>query len=50
MNGDMTPIFRTTFEITLHCHVREKLIEFIQKNYPDSLPKLRASFQQLPGK
>jgi len=35
---------------TLRCHVREKLVEFIQKNYPESLPKLRASFQQLPGK
>ena len=33
----------------LRCHVRERLIEFIQKNYPESLPKLRASFQQLPG-
>jgi small-conductance mechanosensitive channel len=30
----------------LRCLVREKLVEFIQKNYPDSLPKLRASFQQ----
>ena len=34
----------------LRCHVREKLVEFIQKNYPESLPKLRASFQQFPGK
>lgn len=25
----------------LRCEVREKLIEFVQKNYPDSLPKLR---------
>lgn len=33
---------------TLRCHVREKLVEFIQKNYPESLPKLRASFQHLP--
>ena len=31
---------------TLRCQVREKLVEFIQKNYPGSLPKLRASFQQ----
>jgi small-conductance mechanosensitive channel len=30
----------------LRCHVREKIVEFIQKNYPESLPKLRASFQQ----
>lgn len=27
---------------SLRCHVREKLIEFIQKNYPSSLPKVRA--------
>ncbi len=33
---------------SLRCHVREKLVEFIQKNFPESLPKLRASFQQLP--
>ena len=26
----------------LRCEVREKLIEFIQKEYPDSLPKFRA--------
>ena len=31
---------------TLRCHVREKLVEFIQNNYPESLPKLRASIQQ----
>lgn len=35
---------------TLRCHIREKLIEFIQKNYPESLPKMRAAFQQLPGR
>jgi small-conductance mechanosensitive channel len=34
----------------LRCHVREKIVEFIQKNYPESLPKLRASLQQLPNK
>ena len=33
---------------SLRCLVREKLVEFIQKNYPESLPKLRASFQQPP--
>jgi small-conductance mechanosensitive channel len=27
----------------LHCYIREKLIEFVQKNYPDSLPKTRIS-------
>lgn len=32
----------------LRCLVREKLVEFIQKNYPESLPKLRTSLQQLP--
>ncbi len=25
----------------LRCYVREKIIQFLQKNYPDSLPKLR---------
>jgi hypothetical protein len=35
---------------TLRCEIREKLVEFIQKNYPKSLPKLRASFEQLPEK
>jgi len=39
----------------LRCEVREKLIEFIQKNYPDGLPKVRAEVQEaanmkvLPG-
>ena len=27
---------------SLRCEVRERLIDFIQKNYPDSLPKVRA--------
>ncbi len=31
----------------LRCEVREKLIEFIQKNYPQSLPRLRAELKQL---
>lgn len=26
----------------LRCHVREKLVEFLQREYPDSLPRLRA--------
>jgi len=26
----------------LRCHVREKMVEFLQKNYPESLPKVRA--------
>lgn len=29
----------------LRCHVREKLIEFLQKNYPGSLPRVRAEIQ-----
>ncbi len=30
----------------LRVHVREKMVEFIQKNYPDSLPKSRVSLEQ----
>jgi len=33
---------------SLRCEVREKLIEFIRKNYPQSLPKVRAELKQLP--
>ncbi len=29
----------------LRCEVREKLIEFVQKNYPDGLPKFRTEIQ-----
>ena len=29
----------------LRCNVREKLIEFVKKNYPDGLPKVRAELQ-----
>ncbi|WP_228779922.1 mechanosensitive ion channel family protein [Aquiflexum lacus] len=29
----------------LRVHIREKLIEFIQKNYPESLPKTRLVFE-----
>jgi hypothetical protein len=29
----------------LRCDVREKLIEFIRGNYPDSLPKIRAEIR-----
>ena len=33
----------------LRCEVREKLIQFLQTNYPESLPRLRASVEaQLP--
>jgi small-conductance mechanosensitive channel len=31
----------------LRCEVREKLIEFVRRNYPDALPVMRASFH--PG-
>jgi len=34
----------------LRCYVREKLVEFIQQNYPDSLPRLRAFVERLPEK
>jgi len=30
----------------LRCEVREKLIDFIAKNYPDSLPRVRASLDK----
>jgi hypothetical protein len=26
----------------LRCHVREKLLDFIQREYPQALPKVRA--------
>ena len=31
----------------LRCYVREKLVEFIQKQYPQALPRTRAEFHQL---
>ena len=34
---------------SLRCQVREKLIDFIQKNYPEALPKLRTEFHRLKG-
>ena len=30
----------------LRCLVREKLMEFLQKNYPESLPKIRARVEK----
>lgn len=33
----------------LRCEVREKLIEFIQKNYPHALPKTRAELEKIPA-
>ena len=32
----------------LRCHVREGLIEFVQRTYPDSLPRVRAEMKPLP--
>jgi hypothetical protein len=29
----------------LRCEIREKLLAFIQREYPDSLPRLRASLE-----
>lgn len=31
---------------TLRCEIREKLIEYLQKNHPESLPRLRAEWEQ----
>ncbi len=31
---------------SLRCEVREKLIDFIRKNYPQALPRLRAEFEK----
>jgi small-conductance mechanosensitive channel len=33
----------------LRCHVREKLVEFLQKNYPQALPKFRAELGKSEG-
>lgn len=33
----------------LRCEVREKLIDFLQTNYPNSLPKVRAEFVERTG-
>ncbi|WP_243749305.1 mechanosensitive ion channel family protein [Mucilaginibacter agri] len=33
----------------LRCYIRENIITFIQKNYPESLPRLRAEFSGLPS-
>ncbi|HEX9137309.1 MAG TPA: mechanosensitive ion channel family protein, partial [Nitrospirota bacterium] len=32
----------------LRCHIREKLIRFLQERYPQSLPKIRAEFRERP--
>lgn len=33
----------------LRCLVREKLVEFLQKNYPESLPRYRTEMETLPA-
>ena len=33
----------------LRCEVREQLVAFVQRNYPDSLPRIRASFAADPA-
>ena len=33
---------------TLRCTVRESLVQFITKNYPDSLPRTRAELESVP--
>jgi hypothetical protein len=33
----------------LRCEVREKLVTFVQKNYPGSLPRLRTTIERAPG-
>src|SRR5262249_3986126 len=34
----------------LRCHVREKLIAYLQKNYPDSLPRTRSELSGFPAR
>ncbi len=33
----------------LRCEVREKLVQFLQRNFPESLPKLRALVDEVPS-
>jgi small-conductance mechanosensitive channel len=33
----------------LRCEVREKLVDFVQRNYPESLPRLRATLERMPA-
>lgn len=33
----------------LRCHVREKLVEFLQREHPDCLPRLRAEVEPFPN-
>ncbi len=32
----------------LRCYLREKMIDFLQRNYPDALPRVRAELEQKP--
>jgi len=34
----------------LRCYVREKMLQFLQEKYPQSLPKVRAELAQLPNR
>jgi hypothetical protein len=33
---------------SLRCLIRERMIQFLQKNYPDSLPRTRMELNKLP--
>ena len=33
----------------LRCEIREQLVGYLQRNYPESLPQLRASFEPVRG-
>jgi small-conductance mechanosensitive channel len=33
----------------LRCEIREKIVEFVRKNYPECLPRLRAEIQDVPS-
>jgi len=33
----------------LRCYVREKLIQFLQEGYPESLPTARVQLRSMPG-
>ena len=34
----------------LRCHIREQLLAFLQQNYPQCLPKVRAEIHEMPAK
>jgi hypothetical protein len=35
-------------DLNSRCEVREKLVAFVQTNYPNSLPRLRTTFERAP--